>query len=31
MTCFLLLCITYGTEVMLRLLYKYDTDIYIQY
>ena len=31
MTCFLLLCITYGTEVMLRLSYGYDMDIYIRY
>ena len=29
MTCFLLLCIRYDTEVMFRLLYGYDTDIYI--
>ena len=29
MTCFLLLCIRYDTEVMFHLLYGYDTDIYI--
>ena len=31
MTCFLLLCIRYDTEVMFRLLYGYDTDTYIRY
>ena len=29
MTCFLLLHITYGMEVMLHLLYGYDMDMYI--
>ena len=29
MTCFLLLCIRYDREVMFRLLYGYNTDIYI--
>ena len=29
MTCFLLLCIRYDTEVMFHLLYGYNMDIYI--